>query len=607
MTRIIAEIGINHRGSADVARQLVEIAAAAGAWGVKFQYRNRAFYKSVTEIGDEILSDEIDIAYIAPELLLDVARVAKGLGLKAGISFFREIDSVDFGHSLSEFDFFKVPSAELLNMDLIRFMAGQGKPLILSTGGHTQAQIFRALDQTRDIPDTVYLHCIANYPVLLGNQQLAFMTTLAEHANAAVGYSSHDSDWEVCLFAIAQGAAYIERHLTLDRHGKGLDDSSSSGPGDFRQLCRFANAYRDVLGQPGRTVNQGEVLNMQNLGTSLYATRAIARGETVSLDNAEVRAPRKGLTIDQLRSGRFERVERTVEPGSAITALHFSPPKPVLDADLARFCNDRSLSLPIRLHDAKVIQHRFPIDHFELHLSYGEVARFRNDKAGFLAEIDTAKAYSIHLPDYIGGNRLIDPLTRDDETRTDSFQVVDTCAALAAELQQITGASVPIVGSFSRLVPEGKAETYQRLHEYLWAIRHDRGIGIYPQWLPRIAWYFGGAEILDLFCGADDIDHVRTLDMEICLDLSHLILSANHARADWHDWYAQLIPLARHLHIADAVGIDGEGIEFGQGDLGDVAPFLALPGRKVLEVWQGHLAEGDGFEKAITYLGNAHG
>lgn len=607
--KIIAELGINHRGSANIAEELIDIAGKSGAWGAKFQYRTKdGFYQAISEIGDEILSQEIDESYIPPDEILRLARLIQEKGMAAGISFFKFSDAADFGDQLSVFDFFKVPSAELMNEELVSAMVGLGKPLILSTGGHSEDDIFKAVEATKYVPGIAYLHCISNYPVLLGNQQMKFIETLKASApEAAVGYSSHDQDWEVCLIAAANGATVFERHLTLDKNGKGIDDSSSSDPEEFVRLCRMLNAYDTVQGNGRREINQGERINMQNLGSSLYASRAIEAGEVISSANVVVKAPRKGLTWADLQKRGLTAVKRPVGEGVAVSDLHFTDPKPPLENELIKFCDEKQLSIPIRLHDAAVLQSRFPIKNNELHLSYEEVATFGASMRDAMAGLDLTRHYSIHIPDYIDSKTLIDPLAQDDDTRQRSLKVVETCVDLALELEGQTGANVPIVGSFSRLVPEGKRATYDRLQQVLEKEGRDRGAPVYPQWLPRIAWYFGGSDVLDMFCGEDDIDMIVDAGMEVCLDLSHLILSANYSKADWRLWCDRLMPLARHIHIADATGIDGEGVEFGEGDLGDPSVYVNGPGRKVLEVWQGHLSEGDGFDKAIRQLGGHDG
>lgn len=601
--KIIAEIGINHRGNADVARRLVDLAVDAGAWGVKFQYRSKEnFYAAISEIGDEIISDELALSYLPPEVILDICAHARARGAASGVSFFRFSDAADFGERLNEFDFFKAPSAELMNLDLIGPMAALGKLVILSTGGHSEEDIETAVEATREFDNLLFMHCISNYPVLLGNQQMRYIERLKSLVGGEVGYSTHDQDWEVCMVAAANGATWFERHITLDKKGPGLDDSSSSDPDEFKRLCRLLQAYRAVQGDGRRVINQGEMINMQNLGSSLYATADIQPGEEIGPSNSVLRAPRKGLTRAQLHRLPDRIVRRPVAKDGAITRLHFQPPVEALEPALIGFCDKRQLSIPIRLHDAESLQRRFQIRNFELHLSYGEVRQFAESRETFLSKIDMARAYSIHLPDYLPGNRLIDPLSEDEAIKSDSRDMINTCVDLALHLKTTTGADVPIVGSFSRLGRDGKPETMARLAGYLGEIKSTRGIEIMPQWLPRIAWYFGGAEVLDMFCGRDDIDLVLENRMTVCLDLSHLILSANYDKASWRAWYDLLAPATGHVHIADATGVDGEGIEFGKGDLGDVDEFLALPQRKVLEVWQGHLEDGEGFDRAIRYL-----
>ena len=125
---------------------------------------------------------------------------------------------------------------------------------------------------------------------------------------------------------------------------------------------------------------------------------------------------------------------------------------------------------------------------------------------------------------------------------------------------------------------------------------------ILPQWLPVYAWYFGGAVKLDMFNSQDDIDYIRKHNVPICLDICHLSLSARYAEVNWETWYQMLAPYNRHLHLADAVGVDGEGLPLGDGDVGDFSRFLKCDGLKIIEVWQGHFNQGEGFLKALDTL-----
>ncbi|MGB0571022.1 MAG: N-acetylneuraminate synthase family protein [Alphaproteobacteria bacterium] len=603
--RVIAELGINHKGSSDVAHELIDIAAASRAWGVKFQYRNiDNFYHSTDQIGDEIISEEIERVKLTAQEVVDLAAYTRERGLRAGLSVFKASDIDDFGADAAVFDFFKVPSAELMNDEIFARYVEQKKLIIISTGGHTEEVILGRIAELQG-DSVVFMHCIANYPVMTGNQQLAFIELMKRHVRGPVGYSSHDEDWEVCLLAMAEGAAYIERHLTLDKQGGGLDDSTSSDAAEFAKICNFAELYPVIRSSGPRVPNQGEFLNMQNLGTSLVATCDFAVGECVDESKLILCAPRNGLTKAEFSRLRDLPLREALRRGEPVTEFHYNKFYDGASADLTAFADRYDLSIPVRFHDCAELINRLGLRNLELHLSYGEVRRADTDWDTFDRLLPADKKYSIHLPDYLRGNRLIDPLSADAATREDSLQIIDGVRLITERLADKTGYAVPVVGSFSRESAENKDVSLDNIFGFLDSVRTDAFV-VYPQWLPRIAWYFGGAEKLNMFCDGVDIAYIVKHKVPICLDVSHLILSANYESASWQDWLEQLAPFAGHIHLADAVGVDGEGIEFGAGDLRNIDRILEIPSRKVLEVWQGHLGKGYGFYEALKFLQAAY-
>ena len=124
--------------------------------------------------------------------------------------------------------------------------------------------------------------------------------------------------------------------------------------------------------------------------------------------------------------------------------------------------------------------------------------------------------------------------------------------------------------------------------------------------MPKKAWYFGGSYDIDLFSSIQDIKYLQEFDIDICLDTAHLIMAANSAESKWKDWFTELKELTGHLHLSDSYGTDGEGVEFGKGELGNPSYFLNLNNVKVLEVWQGHLNNFEGFKKAVRELRNKY-
>ncbi len=597
--RIIAEIGINHEGSEEVARKLIASAAAAGAWGVKFQYRNlaNAYANDARQIGDEILQKEIRRNYLSPDQILNLTHYADSLGITPGISFFIPEDVADFGTDIARFGFFKVPSVEFTNLPLIKHIEALGKPSLISTGTYTEATVTRML-KTLDRAIWTPLHCISNYPVNVANAKLGYITHLRELWGGAVGYSSHDEYWETCLLALQQGVSIIERHITFDKAANGLDHSSSSTPDEFMKLARFAENLGLILAGNGpRVPNQGELLNLQNLGRSFYAAGEIAAGDVVTADKVVLRAPRTGLGQEESDLVLGQRALRPVQSGSVIDRSVFEKPVTV-SPDAIDFARRKKLSLPVRFHDFEALSTRIPLGSYEFHLTFGDVERSIDINA-----FDKANRYSVHLPDYVSPTLLMDPFAPDEGQRKASQHVLERTIAFAKALQNRTGRNVPIVGSFS--VVHGSLDTFFDQHAELAEIYRDEGLSLLPQWLPPIAWYFGGAARLDAMNNVADVVHIKKRRLPICMDVCHLCMGDKVFDFKAVDVVNELAPYTRHVHIADASGYDGEGMPFGEGDPENhaaIAAAMALDCIKVIEVWQGHLHGGAGFAKAVMAL-----
>jgi sialic acid synthase SpsE/sugar phosphate isomerase/epimerase len=597
---IIAEIGINHDGSSDKARELIKKGADSGVHAIKFQYRNlkNAYSDTNREIGDEILLNEISKTYLSPGTLIELTEYAHDIGLEVGISFFDGCDIVDFSSNIEKFDFFKVPSVELTNIELIDVMMDLGKHLYISLGAHNEEEVVAALDRLPNDDSWTPLHCISNYPVTTQNSRLGYIRYLINKWGRRVGYSSHDIHWETCLIAMQMGARIIERHITLDCSSEGLDHSSSSTPDHFSVMTEFSkNMPLLSAGNAPRSANQGELLNRQNLGRSYFASRELKSGDKISFNDLSYRSPNIGLNKTNIDQFISKKLKNDVRVGSSITKSSFEKKVNLPDA-VVDFSRRKGLSLPVRLHDQKCIEELFPIRAFELHLSFGEI----------LSDIDVSllnrkNKYSIHLPDYINSTQLMDPFSKGDDQRKDSIKILDRTVDLAEMLQNYTGVNVPIVGSFS--VIHNDRDTFFEEHSELLKSYFSRGIEVIPQWLPPIAWYFGGSVSLHTMNEVIDADYLIKHKLGVCLDICHMILGRNFFNFSAIDLMQNLDELVRHVHIADAVGIDGEGLAIGEGEkdnLSLIEKSLEYDCIKVIEVWQGHFDNGAGFRKALTAL-----
>jgi len=603
MIRTIAEIGINHNGEKDKALRLIKYAEESNCWAVKFQYRSDDFFALNDEMGSTLIREELQKSNLQENWIPELIEYSRSLGLKVGFSFFREKDLIEF-FELKKFetDFIKIPSPEFRNIPLIK-KAKNYAPIMISYGGGEEEEIRRYINRSDLSSNDVVFHCISNYPIAIGNQQLEFLSRLRTFSKAQTGYSSHDEEWEVNLFAAQFGIKYIERHLCESKLDVGLDISTSSDPSEFKRLNHLLSNYNSILQSFKRTPNQGEVLNVRNLGTSLYSKKDIPIGERLSIEDFEEKSPRIGISQEEFELLEDKILKHPLRKGEALIDSHFKLVDSTIAKELSDFSNQSQLSLPVRLHDFDFFKGRFRFDRYEFHLSYKEI--FNLDENGFesiLNIVSENETYSIHLPDYISKDELINPFSKNPFIKETSQRIIDTCVQLAVSLEQKTGNKCLILGSFSMNVFDTKNEFYETFSRFIAEKKNLFGIDIVAQWLPKKAWYFGGTVLVDLFCSYEDIECCIKYNIPICLDIAHLILSANYFNEEWKNWFSELVPLCKHIHLSDAEGTDGEGVKFGKGDIHSLQEILKIECIKVLEIWEGHLNQGIGFEEGLYFL-----
>ena len=596
---LIAEIGINHNGNFGTAEDLIFAAKNSGCDAIKFQYRNlsRAYSGVRLEIGDEILSKEIEKNFISVREINKLAEYAKSYKLDVGISFFDSLDISDFEENLHNFDFFKVPSVELTNLSLIHELLALRKFVYISTGASTELEIegvFGSLPKSGWMP----LHCVSNYPTQILNAKIGYIEHLRDRWNHPVGYSSHDEFWEVCLLAISKGATVIERHITLDKSQLGLDHSTSSTPEEFFRLSSILKNHQNIMGGFGpRYPNQGELINRQNLGKSYFAKHDLPSGISFHPEDFEYRHPRVGLSLHEATQLLGSKTRVQLKQGSALTPTHFSGFAKVPER-VIEICNDKSVSLPIRLHDYAEIYERFPLNNFELHLSFGEVESLRD-----FVPLSDKHRVTIHFPDYISPSALFDPFSIDRDVKHDSLKMIEKISQLVERLSDLSGQRVTTVSSLSRS-GIGKEQFYNKCSE----LQSRLNSGAYQftyQWLPPFAWYFGGTEKLNHFNSPEDIDFILAHQLGVTLDTSHFLMSANYFNFNAMELFSKLEPQVQHFHLADAKSFDGEGFQVGSGDSDNLPLLLKVMGSslpKVVEVWQGHLNLYQGFQDALVNL-----
>ena len=611
MTKIICELGINHFGSLQICKKLIDNAKTANAWGVKFQYRNLKSYFKFTkkngEIGKEIIDIELKKNYLTPNNIITLSKYAKKIGLVSGISFFTENDINDF--KKYKFDFYKVPSVSAFDFDLIKKLNKFKKKIFISLGSRSHSEIFKNKDQL--IKNTIknktaFFHCVSNYPLNPINSNLNYILKLKNlFKGFDVGYSSHESDIYNCIISLSKDIGYIERHITIDKSSKGLDHSSSSDFNELKKLCFYADNYNEISNSKNdKYLNQGEKINLQNLGKSAYANKDIDINKKITLKNISFLSPKVSLEKNEILKFLKIKNKKFLKKGDEITLENFFTSKE-FKSQSKKFCNKKNISLPIRPSDYKLMDNIFNINNYEFHLSFNDVLKFNFKKIdkSFLKN----KKFTVHGPDYCDTNNILDIYSENKTIKKKSYKIFNKCIEICKILQILSNNQVFLIQSFSS--DDQKLDLKKRYKDIKMTIikcYKSNKIEVLPQWLPPIAWYFGGSAIMKLFCNPNDLKMINKLKIKICLDLSHFILSCNYQKVNLNNYINKYKGLFKHYHIADASGVDGEGLEIGSGDLLKYKKILVNVTNnnkiKVLESWQGHLNKGLIFKKEISKL-----
>jgi sialic acid synthase SpsE len=602
MTELIAEIGINHLGDVIKLKRVIEKAAKARLKSVKFQYRSRSddFFHSALEMGSTLVSQELETTNMAQSHIVDACKQARSLGMAAGVSFFRIADLHAFCADLVP-DYIKIPSAEALNIELITAAQSYGVPIIVSTGGLTWPQLQELAEKAHFKPKDCVMYCVANYPAALGATLPSMIKEYRGLFGCRIGYSSHDRDWELNIAFINADVEVIERHLCESKDDVGLDISTSSDLEEMERLNMFCanDAWRKPANIKQKVPNQGEIQNLKDLGSGYYYDRGYHAGSKVSLAELVIKSPCRGVRAGSINDFTVLHNVTTGEP-VVYEDLRKGHETIALDFDQLK---TKRISLPVRFHDYQKIIDKFSLKNFEFHMSYKDVSRIGALKDELRSILSSDMEFSIHLPDYISSSSLINPFSSDAGVKRDSLSIIDDCVGLADFFEDFTSKKCPIVGSFSVNEEKSKLDFYSAYRDFFGEILEQKGASIVPQYLPKKAWYFGGSCTLEVFCSLSDLEYYQQMPNGICLDTAHCIMAANYEGASTSEWLNALLPLATHVHISDALGDDGEGVTFGEGDLGDdIYNVLAHDSVKVVEQWEGHLYNFSGFERALKYL-----
>lgn len=303
---VIAEAGVNHNGSIELAKKLIKEASIAGADVVKFQTfkaetlvsksAKKANYQKASTDAEESQFDmlkKLELDYAIHEELMQYSNEQ---GIKFLSSAF-DLESIDLLNELG-IDIFKIPSGEITNLPYLRKIAQTGKQIILSTGMSTISDIEAALEVLRQngATDIIVLHCNTEYPTPMEDVNLLAMNTIQNTFKVRVGYSDHTAGIEVPIAAVALGAEVIEKHFTLDKTMEGPDHKASLEPKELKAMVDAIRNIHAALGDGLKRPSESEIKNMPIARKSLVAKANIQAGEIFSEDNLTIKRPGTGLS-----------------------------------------------------------------------------------------------------------------------------------------------------------------------------------------------------------------------------------------------------------------------------------------------------------------------
>lgn len=323
---IIAEIGLNHNGDLELAKAMIDAAHRAGASAVKFQtYKTGRVSKSVRaaryyeDLVDtqESLPDFLDRIIFDERQLQELFDYSKALGIVMFSTPF-DIASLEQLEKLS-CPAYKISSMDLVNIPLIKAVAATGKPMIVSTGMSDMTEMSAAVETVLHAgnPNLIVLHCVSSYPCPPQSANLPMIKKIRQTFDTVTGYSDHTTGIDIALASATLGASVIEKHFTLDRRMDGPDQNFSIVENELTQLVNASRRIGMAMTYQSYGIMPQELSTAQNLKRSIFYSRDIQAGETITIQDLEIKSPGVGIHpkhIDLLIGRKLEKNVMTDSP-----------------------------------------------------------------------------------------------------------------------------------------------------------------------------------------------------------------------------------------------------------------------------------------------------
>lgn len=303
---IIAEAGVNHNGSLEIAKKLIDVAVEANVDVIKFQtFRSenlvcknakKADYQKKTTLKDESqleMLKKLELDVKAHKILSDYCKSKDIMFLSTAF----DLDSIDLLNELG-LEMFKIPSGEITNYPYLKKIGELKKKVILSTGMSYLNEVEEAVRILKEsgTKDITVLHCNTEYPTPIEDVNLKAMDTIKEKLNVNVGYSDHTLGIEVSIAAVAMGAKVIEKHFTLDKTMEGPDHKASLEPNELKEMVTSIRNIEKAIGNGIKEPSKSEIKNLQTARKSIVANKYIKKGEKFTEENLTCKRPGNGIS-----------------------------------------------------------------------------------------------------------------------------------------------------------------------------------------------------------------------------------------------------------------------------------------------------------------------
>ena len=608
---VIGEIGNNHNGDFELAKELVLALRDAGANSAKFQMRNmetlyaKNFGSGYDDLATEYTKDLLSKFQLSTKQLLYLFEFTRDLGMIPICTPWDE-ESLEVLYN-ADLPAYKIASADMNNHQLIAKVINTNKPLICSTGMSLEREVIELVDFL-DASHAEYalLHCNSTYPTPFTHVNLEYLKRLKSLTSAPIGYSGHERDIFVSVAACALGARIIERHITMDPNMEGADHKASLVPSEFKRMIEGIGQIDQALGSKNpRVMSQAEMLNRHNLSKSLAAKVDIKAGQQLHRDLITLRSPGTGIKPTDVDKYLGKKVRSDIFEGSLLLPKHFK--KGVHNK--VSFQTENKIGIPVRYHDYLEMSELAEFNFYEFHLTYKDIDLdpekfFNPQKANYL---------TIHAPELFENDHLMNLASVNIAYREKSIDHYKRTIDAVVKLKETFGLKkkVPLIVNCGGFSKKGFMNDYEKnvATEALYSSvnRLDKSEIVFcAQTMPPFPWHFGGQQFHNLMRTPEEINaFCEVTDQHVCLDTSHTMMSAKYFGFSFFDCLKNISSSVKHIHLADSKGVDEEGVLLGQGDLQLNALSEVIKSHYkntpiILETWQGHLNQGENFLKDLN-------